>query len=299
MKNGNITVYFYDASGSPVGFRYHKSTYAAEVWDTYFYGKNLQGDITEIYSTDGTVLATYKYDAYGNYKRQMKNGGNSTTAKNNKLLYRGYYYDADLDLYYLNTRYYDPATGRFINADSALYHDMMGYNLFAYCKNNPINYSDSTGEVAILASLGALLYSAAAFVGAVAVTATVIVAVKGAVELGETISEAVSDAVGEKDSATTRAKAPQQSTIQDNTECVIGNSSTEIKTKEKYNPNPYAREGEKKQNRENRTKARTKLGWQPRNNRRDGKPAKPKAHTPGRDHDKYGNKIDIFGGIKI
>ena len=54
--NGNITAYIYDPSGSPIGFRYHKSSYAAGVWDCYYYVKNIQGDIVEIYNDNGTSV---------------------------------------------------------------------------------------------------------------------------------------------------------------------------------------------------------------------------------------------------
>ncbi len=64
-------------------------------------------------------------------------------AKINPLLYRGYYYDSELGLYYLNARYYDPETGRFLNADNNLEG---GLNIYAYCYNNPINLNDPTGH---------------------------------------------------------------------------------------------------------------------------------------------------------
>ena len=67
----------------------------------------------------------------------------------NPFTYRGYYHDQDLGLYYLQTRYYDSNTGRFINADSVDYlgenGDINIYNLFAYCSNNPIMFSDPSG----------------------------------------------------------------------------------------------------------------------------------------------------------
>ncbi len=73
----------------------------------------------------------------------------STLGVDNPFRYRGYYYDEESGLYYLNSRYYDPVTGRFINADgyvSGIGGDIQGYNLFAYCFNNPINLSDSNGN---------------------------------------------------------------------------------------------------------------------------------------------------------
>ena len=67
----------------------------------------------------------------------------------NPFRYRGYYYDTESGLYYLQSRYYDPTTGRFVNADSFEYlgasGDIIGYNLFAYCENNPVKMFDSKG----------------------------------------------------------------------------------------------------------------------------------------------------------
>ena len=144
--SGNVTVYLYDASGSPAGMQYHASSYAEDDWDIFWYEKNLQGDIVAVYNEAGTKLVSYTYDAWGSFSRNYHNGGSSTVAGNNPFLYRGYYYDKDLQLYYLNARYYDPAVGRFINADSALYHSILGYNMYAYCRNNPVNFVDYSGE---------------------------------------------------------------------------------------------------------------------------------------------------------
>ena len=76
-------------------------------------------------------------------------------------MYRGYFYDVETGLYYLQSRYYDPETGRFINADDTAY---IGYdssplstNIFAYCANNPVNRVDYSGK----ASFGYLAYSLA------------------------------------------------------------------------------------------------------------------------------------------
>ena len=65
------------------------------------------------------------------------------------MSYRGYIYDRDTGLYYLQSRYYDPAIGRFINADIYTTTDASGIlstNMFAYCENNPVMGVDYTGE---------------------------------------------------------------------------------------------------------------------------------------------------------
>ena len=83
---------------------------------------------------------------------------NNSVAKLNPFRYRGYYYDAETGLYYLNSRYYDPSIGRFINADDIGYiqpTDINGLNLFAYCGNNPVMYTDPNGNFVL--SLTALI----------------------------------------------------------------------------------------------------------------------------------------------
>ena len=77
----------------------------------------MQGDIVGIYNLWGGKLASYTYDAWGNFTVTYHNGGGSTSVTKNPLTYRGYYYDQDLGLYYLNARYYDSKVGRWINAD--------------------------------------------------------------------------------------------------------------------------------------------------------------------------------------
>ena len=147
--DGNVLVFLYDASGSPIGMQYRNSSYASGVWDTYYYEKNLQGDIVSVYSSSGTKLVSYTYDAWGRITdTNYSNSGANTSARYNPLRYRGYYYDDDLDLYYLATRYYDPETCRFVTADKILSNasgDLHGYNLYAYCFNNPIVFADENG----------------------------------------------------------------------------------------------------------------------------------------------------------
>ena len=139
VENGETTneyrAYFYDESGSPVGFMFHGQN--------YYFEKTLQSDISRIYDSEGNVVGEYLYDAWGN----LLNADSLTEiAKQNPFRYRGYYFDSETGLYYLRSRYYDPQVGRFINADSQLNTDSTnGYNLFAYCENNPVSASDSDG----------------------------------------------------------------------------------------------------------------------------------------------------------
>jgi len=134
-----VIYYYYDAIGSVTGFNYNGTT--------YYYGKNIQGDIKFIYNTSGSIVTEYCYDAWGNI---LSTTGTlaSTVGAINPFRYRGYYYDSETGFYYLNSRYYDPQVGRFINADAILgaNGDLVGYNLFAYCSNNPVMYVDPTGR---------------------------------------------------------------------------------------------------------------------------------------------------------
>ena len=98
-----------------------------------------------MYLVDGTgaTVASYEYDPYGNIL-----SATGDMAEINPLRYRGYYYDTELKMYYLQSRYYDPAIGRFINADSFISTDsgVLGSNMFAYCGNNPVMGYDPTGH---------------------------------------------------------------------------------------------------------------------------------------------------------
>ena len=138
-------IFSYDESGAPIAIHYRLNGSAENVFYTYYLEKNLQGDIIAVYNASGTKLVGYTYDAWGNCTTTYYNGGGSTGAQYNPFRYRGYYYDTGLELYYLNSRYYDSRTGRFINADGQLNGGLLGYNLFAYCDNNPVRYVDRTG----------------------------------------------------------------------------------------------------------------------------------------------------------
>ena len=130
--------------------QYRTSSYAQNVFDTFYFEKNLQGDIIAVYSASGTKLVSYIYDAWGNCSTTYYGAGGTTGAAYNPFRYRGYYYDTETGLYYVSSRYYDPEIGRFINADDIDYLGADGsplsYNLFAYCMNNPVNRFDVNGN---------------------------------------------------------------------------------------------------------------------------------------------------------
>ena len=144
-KNGSrIIRYLYDAQDMPVGMILDGTT--------YLYEKNLQGDIVGIYTTGGTKVVTYNYDAWGKMVSYSVASGYTSVYTYNPFRYRGYYYDVETGFYYLQSRYYDPATGSFLNADGYVNAngDLQGFNMYAYCSNNPIMYVDYTGDIPIL-----------------------------------------------------------------------------------------------------------------------------------------------------
>ncbi len=101
-----------------------------------------------LFDNNLNVVVNYTYDSWGNVA-SITGSMADTLGHDNPFRYRGYYFDNDTGLYYLNSRYYDANTGRFINADG--YVDtqtgLLSHNMYAYCNNNPINMVDSTGTV--------------------------------------------------------------------------------------------------------------------------------------------------------
>ena len=191
-ETGNVyIIYVYDDASTPIGMLYGITNDSETVWTAYWYEKNLQGDIVAVYDEAGTKLISYTYDAWGNFTTTYHNGANaSSIAAKNPFKYRGYYYDADLELYSVGVRYYDSITGRWISPDGSLYHNLLGYNMFIYCNNTPVNYYDPTGEFGLSILLGVSLTSlAVAFVKAVAVAVAVVVTVEVASDMGEKLSE--------------------------------------------------------------------------------------------------------------
>ena len=136
----------------------------------YWFYRNAQNDVIGIVDSSGSVVAKYTYDDWGKVLTVTDGQGNDISANAthianiNPIRYRGYYYDAETGLYYINSRYYDADVCRFVSADThelitASLNALTDKNLFAYCDNNPIIRVDTGGEfwnVIIGAAVGAV-----------------------------------------------------------------------------------------------------------------------------------------------
>ena len=133
-KTGNeVMEYYYDASGI-IGMKYNG--------EYYYFDKNLYGDILKVYNNSKNTVASFSYDSYGNILSES-----GSMSDKIHFRYRGYYYDEETGFYYLQSRYYDPSICRFISADQyellpELSDSLGELNLYAYCANNPIMYTD-------------------------------------------------------------------------------------------------------------------------------------------------------------
>lgn len=145
---GNL--YFQYSGGTPFGF----------VLDDiqYYYLTNLNGDVVGIADAQGNLLAQYVYDPWGKLLQinttEPDNADQLAVATANPLRYRGYYYDSETGMYYLQSRYYDPDLGRFISADDfdcLTTSNFFSVNAYAYCWNSPIAFKDSEGNTPNLA----------------------------------------------------------------------------------------------------------------------------------------------------
>ena len=149
---GNKSLEFvYDDGNQPFAMIYNDGSTST----LYYYVLNAQGDVIALLNANGTLAASYNYGAWGNYSVHGADGKKTTDptfiGHINPLRYRGYYYDRETRLYYLQSRYYDFANCRFINADTFATTDANGFlsaNMFAYCENNPIGNSDPDGYFA-------------------------------------------------------------------------------------------------------------------------------------------------------
>ena len=135
-----MLVLLYDTEESVCGIIYNQQA--------FYFLKNLQGDVISITNASGTTVANYTYDAWGACEIANDTSG-CNIATINPFRYRSYYYDDEIGMYYLQSRYYDPKVGRFINTDDAayisIYASPLCNNLFAYCQNSCVVGIDSSG----------------------------------------------------------------------------------------------------------------------------------------------------------
>jgi RHS repeat-associated protein len=140
----NQIYYTYDVDGSLISMRYNGTE--------YFYIFDVFGNVTYLVDSSGYTVVYYRYDAYGNIIDQTS----SALANANPYRYRSYRYDQESGLYYLQSRYYNPVTGRFINADGMLKASstVLSHNMFIYTENNPVNYRDDSGYAKCFENFG-------------------------------------------------------------------------------------------------------------------------------------------------
>ncbi len=159
QTDGTTSLHFWYGEHGAEAFTY----ISGNTNETYYYVKDALGNVIGIYDDTGDMIVRYDYDAWGRLRTTWyKNDDYSAygyIGNANPIRYKGYFYDKDTGLYYLQSRYYDPVTGRFLNADDVHYLGISGavldFNLFSYCENNPVNGSDPTGYdgAAVLAGI--------------------------------------------------------------------------------------------------------------------------------------------------
>ena len=136
----NVLIPLYDNEDSVCGIVYNGTP--------YYFKKNLQGDVMGIYTRSGASMVLYSYDAWG-VCTISSDSTDCGIGNINPFRYRGYYYDAEIGMYYLQSRYYTPELARFLNSDDSevayLGNCAQDTNLYSYCQNNSVMLSDESG----------------------------------------------------------------------------------------------------------------------------------------------------------
>lgn len=153
--SNNTLIPLYDNEDSVCGIIFNNTP--------FYFHKSLQGDVIGITNKNGETVARYTYDAWGECTIAQDMSDCSIAAVN-PFRYRGYYFDSEIGMYYLQSRYYNPSVGKFINADETVNIGagctIQSFNLFAYAENNPISMIDESGHAAInviCAAIGAVV----------------------------------------------------------------------------------------------------------------------------------------------
>ena len=268
QKTGNDALTFkFDSAGNYFGFTYDG--------EDYYYVKNLQSDVTAITNSTGSIVVEYGYDAWG---RLLSTTGTAaaTIGAVNPIRYRSYYYDTESGFYFLQSRYYEPECCRFITADeseviSATPMDLTDKSLFAYCDNNPVARIDDEGEFWKYVAYAGITIALLGLTIATAGIATPLIATT----IGVAVSASATTLI-------TSGFAIAFTGLGMATTACVGQVITDITVYSRtYDPDPYARPGQKKQGRERKSKARQNKNWKPRS-----KPKPLKKHTPSKVHRK-------------
>jgi len=165
---GNKAVFEYANGGTVTAFNVIGANLISRKIGTnkVYYSYNGHGDVTALLdAATKNKRAQYAYDAFGNVtdEKYYDSNGNITTNPANTIKspirYGEYQYDSETEytdaqgnfvtgLYYLNARHYDPGTARFLEVDtySGNIADPLSLNLYSYCRNEPIMYTDPTGH---------------------------------------------------------------------------------------------------------------------------------------------------------
>lgn len=217
--NGNIKWYVYDENNAIIGFEYNTQA--------YYFEKNAQGDVVRIFDSNGNFISEYFYDAWGNIAAIS---GNEEIANANPFRYRGYYYDSESGFYYLQSRYYDSFTGRFLNADEIISDsNILGTNLFAYCNNNAVNMVDPEGNDGTIIIMGIYFLACAVITICLTATLTSPSFINAWNRMCQTISGGISRGVRNIGVAFSWANSQAQSIARS-----IGLSFARVKTKPRY-----------------------------------------------------------------
>ena len=178
-SDGKDMTFILDGNGNVYGVHYDHYSSNQPKSETYYFAFNAQGDVIGIYEFSGRLMATYDYDEWGNCTVNVlvaDNNGHAVDSPDhiayaNPFRYRGYFYDAETGFYYLNSRYYDPGTGRFVNADGFVQtgQGMLDKNMFAYCLDNPVSFFDLFGMWTMYIGLSANATAALGLSGTVAI----------------------------------------------------------------------------------------------------------------------------------
>ena len=230
-----ILDYSYDANGQIYAVCYRAN--ANDEGTYYYYAHNTRGDIVGLYNADGTLHAKYTYDVWGNKLAVTNASGVAITSQTDianiqPFRYRGYYYDYESGFYYLQSRYYDPVTHRFINADGLVSTGtgVLGYNMFAYCENNPVILSDENGHFGIINSI---FCAVATIVTAVVTTVITVQTVVNRIKYGP-ITQQINNASKKYNSNTINFTVDKDGTSQSKLNVKFIPSQGQIEVKDSY-----------------------------------------------------------------